>query len=123
MYPGGNQLDIFWVYPRTTHCNLLHLICNDVPVEYQLIYRFCTFYNALISSNNVITNTCAILALAGSRSAISNNISHVAQYMNCERVMVSSVKCKTTCSLYASEANIIKSSLIRDLCNTKYQIN
>ncbi len=41
--------------PRTTHCNLLHLICNDVPVDYQLIYRFCTFYNSLISSNNVIT--------------------------------------------------------------------
>ena len=35
-----NQLDVWFIIPYRTHCALLSLICEDIPVEAQLHSRF-----------------------------------------------------------------------------------
>ena len=63
--------------PRTTHCNLLHQICQDIPVHNQICIRFIKFFNAAINSSNSVIKLCASLALNGSGSSISNSLSHI----------------------------------------------
>ena len=36
--------------PRTTHCFLLHHICNDIPISHQLYARITKFFRALHTS-------------------------------------------------------------------------
>ena len=53
--------------PRTIHGVhvLLNEICDDIPVHLNI--RFINFYRSLLNSSNTITNTCAKLALHGSK--------------------------------------------------------
>ena len=71
--------------PRTIHCVLLNEICDDIPVHEQLHSRFINFYKSLLNSSNAITNTCAKLALHGSNSVVSNNITIVCSRMSISR--------------------------------------
>ena len=71
--------------PRTTHCALLHLICDDMPISHQLCFRCITFFRSLIYSNNNITRYCARMALYGSRSSVSNSLTHVSRVLKCDR--------------------------------------
>ena len=61
--------------PYTTHCNLLHYIAEDKDLKVQLYSRFIKFIQTLYNSNNKLSNICVTLALAGSTSHVSNNIS------------------------------------------------
>ncbi len=54
--------------PYTTHNRLLHIICNDIPVDLQLHKRFVTFFIKALNSNNTSVKLCAKLAFNGSRS-------------------------------------------------------
>ena len=65
----------------TMHCVLLSEICGDMPVQDQLYARFINFFKGLINSGNTITETCAKLALHGSSSIVSNNISIISSHM------------------------------------------
>ncbi len=71
--------------PRTTHCNLPHVLCNDIPVRDQLYHRFAKFLHSLVNSNNNITRLCAKLAMNGSRSILCNNITLISHHYSMSR--------------------------------------
>jgi len=77
--------------PRTTHCALLNEICNDMPIHLQLYLRFTNFFKQLKSSNNALTNTCANLALMGSNSVASSNITIISNYLHIKRFNIINV--------------------------------
>ena len=60
-----------------THNHLLHLLCDDAPVDVQLHKRFMKFFHKAINSTNFYTNLCARLALNGSHSAVANSLTFV----------------------------------------------
>jgi len=61
----------------TTHRTYLHYIANDRDIKVQLHIRFVKFIQSTHQSPNFISNSCFRLALLGSRSNLSNNISIV----------------------------------------------
>ena len=74
---------------KNYHSNLLHLICNDVAIESQIYLRFVKFFKSVISSSNEIVFRCAMLALHGSRSRISNSLSLISNVCNTSRLNIS----------------------------------
>ena len=105
--------------PRTTHCALLHLICDGMPILHQLCFRFITFFRSLIYSNNNITRYCARMALYGSISSVSYSLTHVSRVLKCDRYDVTEID-----HVYIvnnnQEENYIIASVIRDLLTIKY---
>ncbi len=69
-------------------------------------------------TKNHITNTCAKLVIIGSRSTISNSISHVSKYLKCERSNI--VNQARNIIPNDNEDDVIKASIIRDICQTRY---
>ena len=67
-----------WNLPYNTHCNLLSLIIEDIPIEVQLHKRFIKFMQSLINSTNVCAKQCVFLALNDSGSSSCNSINHIA---------------------------------------------
>ena len=63
--------------PYNTHSDLLHLICNDLPVDCQLHKRVYKFVVSLSKSENMYNNLSLKLALNGSGSRICNSINHI----------------------------------------------
>ncbi len=78
--------------PYTTHCNLLNIICQDLPVIDQLLKRCIQFISGVIKSANVISNICLRLAMGGSRSALCHSISHTSNLYNVDRYHIGSCK-------------------------------
>ena len=63
--------------PYTTHCNLLSSICQDIPIEFQLMSRVMKFLVKVGNSENKVLQLCYKFALNGSMSKISNTVNHV----------------------------------------------
>lgn len=74
--------------PYTTHCTMLPLICNDMPVNDQLYQRFVRFFTSLVASKNIITRLCSKLALHGSGSNVGKNISVVCKHQGISRMSI-----------------------------------
>ncbi len=106
--------------PRTTHCALLHLLCDDLSVDSQLHKRFLNFFNSCINSDNLCVKLCAKLALHGSRSAACHSLNFVCKkYEICKHSIASEGRgvyvCKfTNIHIGASDDNLYKSSAIKD---------
>ena len=66
-----------WGLPPRTHCALLNLICDDLPVETQLHIRFLKFIHGVLSSDNECVKMCGQTALNGSASDASNSINFI----------------------------------------------
>ena len=71
--------------PYTTHCNLLHHICQDTDITTQLFTRFVKFVKLTMRSQNQLSVLCIRLATHGSRSVLCQNISLVAQHFGISR--------------------------------------
>ena len=54
--------------PYRTHCNLLPLIVNDLPIDVQLHLRFLKFSLNSVSSDNDIIAICAKHAINNGKS-------------------------------------------------------
>ena len=77
--------------PYTTHRCLLPLLCHDQPVEQQIHKRSIYFIHSLSQSNNPIISLCYQLALFGSQSPISNNLSFLSYFYRIPRENVHSI--------------------------------
>ena len=88
--------------PQRTHCNLLPLLVDDIPVESQLYKRVLKFVAGLIDSNNIYSNLCVKLALNGSGSKMCKNINFICH------------KCRLC------KHNLGKESLKHNLCHVNY---
>jgi hypothetical protein len=109
--------------PRTTHCDLLPAIFCDAPVHIQLYCRFIKFLHKAQFSNNNVVRLAADLAIRGSGSAASNNISLLSHVLSCHRDQVSHPsKSKTLYQTPHHDNVITTSSLIRDLLCLKTEI-
>ncbi len=101
--------------PYTTHCNLLSYICNDDDVVTQLSRRFVKFVQTVHKSGNRVSNLCIKVALAGSRSNISDTMSLITSHFNIPRydifnIPVSHLK-STSVSHLADVASVIRDIL------------
>jgi len=76
--------------PNTTHCQLLHHIVNDIPVECQVHRRFFKFVYTAVNSNNAYTRLCAKLALMGSNSAVSKSLTYLCSTYNIDKFRLAS---------------------------------
>ncbi len=103
--------------PYTTHCNMLHYICSDIPVREQLYTRFCRFFHCLNNSDNSITKLCASVALHGSGSCVSNNISMVCAYQGISRFDISA---DFKYNVVINDQDTVASQVVIDLMNYKY---
>ena len=65
--------------PTTTHCALLPGICRDLDPATQLIRRCVKFIQQTMCSGNPLTRMCMRMAMAGSRSNISDTMSLITQ--------------------------------------------
>ena len=77
--------------PYTTNCALLNEICRDMPVQDQLYIRIINFYWILLNSNNMLTKACANMALQGSNSTVSNNITIISRHISKSRCEIVNV--------------------------------
>ena len=93
---SSNYTDTFYVkwrkvirqllrIPYTTHCRYLHLLCDTLSVEIQLLKRPVKFIGRILNSINDVLTMCGKLAINGSLSAVSKNINLVAQVSGCNK--------------------------------------
>lgn len=114
--------------PYSTHCELLSYICNDIPLLEQLLKRVINFTKSARSSKNTITNMCYKLALNGSGSSMSNNITFLADYFRTNRYDVHTVNVyefddvKTYNNEMAVRASVIR-DMLHVLHNSRYGNN
>ena len=112
--------------PYRTHSSLLHLICNDIQISDQMLCRSLKFVKSLVNSQNCITKLCASLAMEGSMSAISNNLSYISTLIGFPRYMlpVYDILQFSHISFHnASNDDIIKASVIRDMLYMRHNVN
>jgi hypothetical protein len=66
-----------WDLPYRCHSNLLSFICDDLPVDLQLHKRFLKFIWKAYNSENMCSQVCATLAIAGSSSAACRSLNFI----------------------------------------------
>ena len=115
-----------WRIPNTTHRNLLHLICNDLPVEFQIHKRFIKFFHNVLNSSNQLVRTCGLLASNGSRTSACNSFNVMVSKYKLNRVTFNThslVKCIKQMHIKAdvnsNDEDIIIAALVRELCRAR----
>ena len=68
--------------PYKTHCDLLPLIADNMPLEYILDCRYIAFYKSIISSNNKIISFTANYKTFECTSTMGKNITHLMHKYN-----------------------------------------
>jgi hypothetical protein len=90
-----------WQVPPRTHCDLLHRLSNDLPIEAQLHIRLLRFIHKVIHSTNSCTSLAGKLALSDSMSNTCNSINFL-------------------CYSYGIQKNIIQKYSLKELI---YEVN
>ena len=113
---------LFSISPRT-HCDLLPLICSDVPIKCQLYKRCLSFYSKNDESPNTIVRLCNRHMIQNSDSNASKSIAAVAEvcHTNKELVIKHGKKYRSdlTCKKVYSEDIIREASFIVDLIDLR----
>ena len=95
--------------PHTTHCNLLHLICNDIRPETQIYTRICNFYYSCSISDNSCVNLSINLAFNNSDSSVSNSINFICNKYKLQKDSRKIINCKEFIKNYNISNNDINS--------------
>lgn len=113
--------------PYKTHCKLIPIICDDLPLISQLHQRFLKFISNIFRSSNMCLQYCALSALHGSGSATSKNLVYMSHYLGVSKYSLAAVPLsaateKLRRSMNCSPEDNVVSSQITDLldvlCNT-----
>ena len=70
-----------WKIPYNTNCYYLPHICDSLPIEVQIVKRFCKFLHQVMKNDNVVSIPCGKLAFAGSASSVCNNINYTSNLL------------------------------------------
>ena len=105
--------------PNRTHSALLPYICDDVNPFIQLLRRVISFNKGLSNTENELSALCYKLAMQGSGSATSNNISIMSFLWSVPREDVHSIKRNICPEIFNNEVAIC-ASVVRDLLNMKH---
>ena len=62
---------------KTTHCDLLPLIANNMPLDCIIDCRYIFFYNSISTSSNNIVRFIAKYRLFDCKSTFGNNMTHL----------------------------------------------
>lgn len=63
--------------PQRTHCNLLPLIADCLPIQIQFLSRIVRFIQSCIRSHNDVLNVLSNLALSGSGSSVAGSCNFI----------------------------------------------
>ena len=116
MWLGASQYAVYLIFLMQHNCALLNEICGDMPVQDQLYIRFINFYRSLLNSNNMLTRACANMALQGSNSTVSNNITIISRHISKSRCEIVNVHKPQFDDVTISD----DASVIRDILYTKH---
>ena len=100
--------------PYNTYCELLNLICDDLPTDNQIDGRTCKCLASCKASDHVLTQLFYNLAHDGSQSTACNNISFI-----CSKYGLIRYNC-TECVMEcrgSDLSNCIRADVIRDMIN------
>ena len=62
---------------KTTHCDLLPLIANNMPLDCIIDCRYISFYNSISTSSNNIVRFIAKYRLFDCKSTMGKNMTHL----------------------------------------------
>ena len=68
--------------PFNTHCDLLPLIADNMPLEYILDCRYVSFYQTIVNSKNKIISYTARNKIFDCTSTLGKNITHLMHKYN-----------------------------------------
>ena len=114
-----------WRLPRRTHCVLLPLISDVLPIELQLQKRFVKFMQDIWNSKNEVIRICGKLTFDGSRSTAGKSFTFISSKFNISRVKlmndnlgtIKSIMKMTQCE-YSEEVRS-HANIIRELCEVR----
>lgn len=66
-----------WRLPYMTHCNIVALISNCLPLEISLMQRFCKFFNGIAMHGTDVLKTILRVARNNPASNICNNVVYI----------------------------------------------
>jgi hypothetical protein len=110
--------------PYTTHNRLLHLICDDKPIEVQLLKRSLTFIKNILCNENQNLALCGKLLLDGSSSDVGKNIKYICKVFSINKKDICNINVehivKQYCTSIENESDNITASVIKDLLFMRY---
>ena len=68
--------------PNNTHCDLLPLIADNMPLEYILDCRYVSFFQTIVNSKNKIISYIARNKIFDCTSTLGKNITHLMHKYN-----------------------------------------
>ena len=68
--------------PYNTHCDLLPLIADNMPLEYILDCRYVSYYQSIVNSENKIVSYTARNKIFDCSSTLGRNITHLIHKYN-----------------------------------------
>ena len=98
-----------------THCALLDIICDDLPVDVQLHIRFIKFFQTCLKSDNVCIRMCSKLVMIGSSSSVCDSLTFIADKYNFQQDDVSSLNVQGLNACDVADHVLQRGGLIRDL--------
>ncbi len=101
--------------PPKTHCALLNIICDDLPVDVQLHKRFIKFYQSCLKSGNICIQMCSKLVMNGSGSDVCDSLTFLAHKYNFQREDVLRLNIQRLNVFDVTDSVLQRAGLIRDL--------
>ena len=112
--------------PSTTHCDMLPLIADNLPIETRLDSKYLAFYKSIATSDNKLVNYIARSRLNTYSSTMGKNMTHLLYKYNLQMddvLTFSKMKMKEHCyqkwKADINEDYIIYSQIVRELILTK----
>ena len=66
-----------WRFPRDSHCDIIPLITDVIPIELSLVCRFIKFFRTLLNSKNDTVRYICRTQCHGFSSVMGKNIRHI----------------------------------------------
>lgn len=113
-----------WSLPSRTHNRFIHNVCNELPIQVQLLARFATFFHTCISSKNVLVRFCTEMCSGYTNAACNRRL--LSQFIQCDMEFKNMPTVKNIIRNNQTELedpiNVVYGKLIRELCGFRDQI-
>ena len=71
-----------WNLPVNTHCDIVHLLSSQIPIDIQLKCRFFKFYKSLLKSENNLISFLSRFKTFSSNSTMGKNVNQILYDLN-----------------------------------------
>ena len=104
---------LYQLSPRT-HCDLLHLVCQDCTIEGQLHARFLKFFFKAYNSENICVSLCSKIALHGSRSNVCHSLNFICNRYSLYKFASFLHRCPNIAEVKYEDEKLVVADAIRD---------